>query len=164
MQPDQCDPGLSDGSARGELTVMAQSKAARFWFRASAVSLTLLVGFTLVQVSDFTHDLYRTCEAAGQPLDINYRLRHQHDGTFYFPLQNRCNPVYDTVPAWVNPVLAILATILAIALIGALVTYGEKKARPPRVTRRGTPRSERKAHRAPSPESRRTPHPAPSRQ
>lgn len=143
---------------------MPQSKVARFWSRASAVSFTLLAGFTLVQVSGFSRDLDRTCEAAGQPLDFNYRLRHPHDGTFYFPLQNRCNPVYDTVPEWVNPVLAILATVLAIALIGALVTYGEKKPRPARVSRRGTPRPERKAHRAPSPGSRRTPHPAQSRQ
>ena len=144
---------------------MPQSKAARAWFRVSAASFTLLAGITLVQVSAFNRDLDRTCDAAGQPLDFNYRLRHQHDGTFYFPLQNRCNPVYDTVPEWVNPVLAILAAVLAIALTGALVTYGEKKPRPARMpSRRGTPRPERKAHRAPSPGSRRTPRSVPSRQ
>jgi hypothetical protein len=144
---------------------MPQSKVARVWFRVSALSFTLLAGITFVQVSTFTRDLDHTCEAAGQALDINYRLRHQHDGTFYFPLQNRCNPVYDTVPQWVNPVLAILAAVLAIALTGALVTYGEKKPRPVRMpSRPGIPHPERKAHRAPLPESRRTPRSVPSRQ
>ncbi len=98
---------------------MRQTKAARFWFRMTVVSFTLLTTVTLIQVSAFTQDLYGTCADAGQELDINYRLRHERDGTLYFTPHNRCNHLYDTVPDWVNPVLAILAAALAIALTGA---------------------------------------------
>ena len=126
---------------------------------------TLIAAFTLVQVSAFAADLDRTCEAAGQPLDFNYRLRHATDGTLAFPLHNRCNHLYDTVPEWVNPVLTILAAALAIALTGALVTYGAKPVPPSGLpSRQESPHPARKAHRAPSRGFRRTPRQVPSRQ
>jgi hypothetical protein len=144
---------------------MPQTKAARFWFRMTVVSFTVLAAVTLVQVSSFTQDLDRTCEAAGQPLDLNYRLRHEREGTLDFPLHNRCNHLYDTVPDWVNPVLAILAAVLAIALTGALVTHGAKRPEPVGLpSRRESPHPVRKAHRAPSRGFRRIPRQVPSRQ
>jgi len=144
---------------------MPQTKTARFWFRMTVMTFTVFAAVTLIQVSAFTQDLDRTCAAAGHELDINYRLRHESDGTLSFPLHNRCNHLYDTVPDWVNPLLAILAAVLAIALTGALVTYGSKPAPSSGLpSRPESPHPARKAHRAPSRGFRRTPRQVPSRQ
>jgi hypothetical protein len=131
----------------------------------TVVSFSLLATVTLIQVSAFAQNLEATCEAVGQELEFNYRLRHESDGTLSFPLHNRCNHLYDTVPDWVNPVLAVLAAVLAIALTGALVTYGAKPAPSSGLpSRQESPHPARKAHRAPSRGFRRTPRQVPSRQ
>ena len=62
-------------------------------------------------------DLDDTCLAAGQELDINYRLQNLHEPAQFFPLHNKCNALYDTVPDWVNPVLAFLAFLTVVFLV-----------------------------------------------
>jgi hypothetical protein len=41
----------------------------------------------------------------------DYRVRYPHEPLQLFPLTNKCNALYDTVPGWTNPALAVLAVL-----------------------------------------------------
>jgi hypothetical protein len=67
-------------------------------------------------------DLDESCAFAGRDLDQNYRLSHPHEPLQLFPLANKCNALYDTVPAWTNPMLAVLAILTMSFFAVALAT------------------------------------------
>ncbi|WP_458779285.1 hypothetical protein [Arthrobacter sp. D3-16] len=112
---------------------MRRTKASLVWLWLALTSAVLLVSVFLIQYSiAASRDLDEVCEGAGLVLDRNFRLLHEHDGSLYFPLHNRCNATYDIVPGWVNPALSTLAAVLVIALVCGLVSWAVgplKKAR-----------------------------------
>ena len=85
---------------------------------AFALGLVFITG-----ISAAGNDLYDTCLAAGQELDTNYRIQNSHEASQLFPLHNKCNALYDTVPAWINPVLAFLALLTVVFLVAMASTF-----------------------------------------
>lgn len=96
---------------------MRQINATGVWLGLSAMSAFLLVAVFLTGAFASGKDLDDTCAAAGQELDLNYRLQNLHEPSQFFPLHNKCNASYDTIPDWVNAVLAFLALLTAVLLI-----------------------------------------------
>jgi hypothetical protein len=89
--------------------------------------------FITQYVASSGKDLDNVCDAAGHSLDRNFRLLHEHDGSMYFPLHNRCDATFDLVPDWVNPTLSALAAVLVITLAGALVSRSRREVPEARV-------------------------------
>ncbi|GLY02887.1 hypothetical protein Acsp01_32660 [Actinoplanes sp. NBRC 101535] len=75
-------------------------------------------------------DIKETCASLGQPYDNAYRSENWQEPGQLFPLHNRCNASFDTIPIWVNPAIFLLAvatvvcTGLAVAAITARVRRG----------------------------------------
>jgi hypothetical protein len=106
-------------------------KAARIWLWLAVTSGVLLGSVFVTQFSAASsRDLDEVCEAAGRFLDRNFRLMHPYDGSLRFPLHNRCDAVYDIVPAWVNPSMSALAAVLALSLAGALISRNTRRTYP----------------------------------
>jgi hypothetical protein len=104
--------------------------AAGVWLGLTAMSAFLLVAVFLTGAFASGKDLDETCAAAGQELDLNYRLQNLHEPSQFFPLRNKCNAAYDTVPDRVNPALAVLALLTAVFLIAtASALFSRVKSR-----------------------------------
>ncbi|GAA5187943.1 hypothetical protein GCM10023322_37440 [Rugosimonospora acidiphila] len=58
-----------------------------------------------------------------QRYDEVYRDAHAEEFQRLFPLHNKCNPDFDLVPAWVNPIVAASAIVLVIA-VAVLLWFG----------------------------------------
>ncbi|MEU9432273.1 hypothetical protein [Streptomyces sp. NPDC048252] len=66
-------------------------------------------------------DVAETCALReGQNYDDAYRKEHWREPSQLFPLHNKCNASYDLVPAWVNPMLVLLALLAVAGLIAAV--------------------------------------------
>ncbi|MCX5370292.1 hypothetical protein [Streptomyces sp. NBC_00103] len=66
-------------------------------------------------------DVAETCALLkGQKYDDAYRAEHWREPSRVFPLHNKCNASYDLVPAWVNPMLVLLAFLAVAGLIAAV--------------------------------------------
>lgn len=66
-------------------------------------------------------DVAETCALLkGQKYDDAYRAEHWREPSQLFPLHNKCNASYDLVPAWVNPMLVLLAFLAVVSLIAAV--------------------------------------------
>ena len=96
---------------------MRQMNTPGFWLGPTVTSVFMLGMVFLSGISATGKDLYDTCLAAGQELDTEYRLQNPHEPAQFFPLHNKCNAGYDTVPGWVNPVLAFLAILTVVLLV-----------------------------------------------
>ncbi|MEU2771239.1 hypothetical protein ACIPPN_30830 [Streptomyces diastaticus] len=91
------------------------------------LGVTLVSGSLTVMVWGFGIfsgglDVRETCELTRHTTyDQEWRNRTGADGTSYFPLVNACNEHVNLVPAWVNPVIIVLAVLAVSALILALL-------------------------------------------
>lgn len=65
-------------------------------------------------------DVRDACTKAGETYDSQYRSENWKEPGRFFPLHNKCNASYDTVPAWVNPALVVFA-VLAVAFLAAFI-------------------------------------------
>jgi hypothetical protein len=90
------------------------------WLKLTLLSAFLLFVVFCQGVFASGKDIDETCEFSGQEYDEEYRLQHAHELSRLFPLTNPCNAFYDTVPAWANPALVVLA-ILTVSFFGAAV-------------------------------------------
>jgi hypothetical protein len=95
-------------------------KPAVFWLKLSALSAFLLFVVFFQGVAAGGKDLDERCAFAGQELDQDYRILHPQEPLQLFPLTNKCNALYDTVPGWTNPALAVLA-ILTLSFFAAML-------------------------------------------
>jgi hypothetical protein len=93
-----------------------------FWLGPTLTSVFMLGMVFLSGLSASGKDIDDTCLAAGQELDMNYRLQNVNESAQFFPLHNKCNALYDTVPGWVNPVLAFLALLTVMFLFAMAST------------------------------------------
>ena len=111
---------------------MAFSKGPAAWLSLSVLSFFSLGSVFFVGVFASGKDLDETCAAAGQELDADYRHLNRAERLQFFPLHNKCNADYDTVPFWVNPSLAILAILvllfLALSIAAAIARWTSRKA------------------------------------
>jgi hypothetical protein len=88
------------------------------WLKLTSLSAFLLVLVFCQGVFASGKDIDETCEFSGQEYDEEYRLQHAHEFSRLFPLTAPCNAFYDTVPAWTNPALVVLA-ILTVSFFAA---------------------------------------------
>jgi hypothetical protein len=98
-------------------------KPTGLWLRLTALSAFLLLVVFFQGAFSAGKDLDDTCAAAGHELDQEYLVQHLHEPLQLFPLHNKCNALYDTVPEWINPALVILAaltTLFFVAMLTAL--------------------------------------------
>ena len=98
------------------------NKAAKAWLAVTVLCAFVLAVFFVTPFNASGTDLYDACQVAGQELDLNFRIKHPSDGSAAFPLHNRCNALYDLVPEWVNPTVSAFAAVMALSLIGLLIS------------------------------------------
>ncbi|ACL42262.1 hypothetical protein Achl_4311 (plasmid) [Pseudarthrobacter chlorophenolicus A6] len=96
---------------------MAWPKSPVAWLGLAVLSFLCLGPVFFVGIFAAGKDIDETCAAAGQTYDRVYRHLNWREPGQLYPLHNKCNAEYDTVPFWVNPVLAILA-ILTVVFLG----------------------------------------------
>ncbi|MEU8263171.1 hypothetical protein AB0C02_21390 [Micromonospora sp. NPDC048999] len=101
------------------------------WVRLAlvAAACTLLIyGYGLFSAA--AYDIGETCVRVGQDYDSAYQDDHWQETSQWFPLHNRCNASYDLVPAYVNPLVVILAVLnLGGAVMAATLMIAGRRRR-----------------------------------
>lgn len=97
---------------------MKEANPTSVWLKLTLLSTFLLFLVFCQGIFASGKDIDETCAAAGEELDQEYRLQNAHEPLQLFPLHDKCNALYDTVPAWTNPALVVLA-ILTVSFFGA---------------------------------------------
>ncbi|GAA4770233.1 hypothetical protein [Citricoccus nitrophenolicus] len=92
-----------------------------FWLFLAVCSF--LAGGYLALVGHFAPGLHidETCRSAGQSLDDEYRQHVVHSQVF--PISYPCNEQFNLVPWWINPLIALLATVCAVVTVMFVVTF-----------------------------------------
>ncbi|MDN5667469.1 MAG: hypothetical protein L0G87_03630 [Renibacterium salmoninarum] len=70
----------------------------------------------------------KTCMAAGEIYDEDYRSQNWQEPTQIFPMHNKCNASYDLVPFWINPALVFFA-LLALICLTLLILASVQRAK-----------------------------------
>ncbi|MEU3456142.1 hypothetical protein ABZ671_21485 [Micromonospora sp. NPDC006766] len=104
-------------------------RSAGGWVRLGLISAACaLLVYVYGLFSAAAYDIGETCVRVGQDYDTGYRAEHWQEADRWFPLHNRCNAGYDLVPAYVNPLVMILAVLaLGCAVMAATLTIAGRR-------------------------------------
>ncbi len=105
------------------------------WGAALVASPFLLAIAFFVGIFAGGHEIDETCASAGQPIDEQYRAEHWREPGRLFPLHNKCNADYDLVPAWVNPTIVIVTSLIVVSAGAAVWSAATTRSRARRAGR-----------------------------
>ncbi|MFE6686397.1 hypothetical protein ACFVFQ_07935 [Streptomyces sp. NPDC057743] len=125
-----------DTARRGVSALLARRRRTGWLLLALATVPVSLLGLLVsYAIGLFSGGLYvdKSCRLQQESYDGAYRSQHAAETDRWFPLHNKCNADFDLVPSWVNPALAICATLLTVSIITIIVaTVAHLRAPKPR--------------------------------
>lgn len=100
----------------------------RTWKWGIVISIVALgIVFVRGAISGGWH-IRKTCMAAGEIYDEDYRSQNWQEPTQIFPMSNKCNANFDLVPFWINPALVFFA-LLALTCLTLLTVSSIQRAK-----------------------------------